>query len=98
VAFKDEELKHGEFFPALSPIYAGDSFTLITPCPEDWTHQQDEEQDTYNIISTDILLAHDLLPSIRKEGKQREKEEEIKLHIKTNLNVIANVCRQGSPF
>lgn len=35
VAFKDEELKHGEFFPALSPIYAGDSFTLITPCPED---------------------------------------------------------------
>ena len=35
IAFKDEELTKGELFAAVAPIYAGDSFVLKRPCPED---------------------------------------------------------------
>ena len=35
VAFKDEELKKGELFPAVAPIYTGDSYTIKRPTPED---------------------------------------------------------------
>jgi len=35
VAFKDEELKTGELFPAVAPIYTGDSYTIKRPTPED---------------------------------------------------------------
>jgi hypothetical protein len=35
LAFKDDELKKGEFFPAVAPIYCGDSYTIRRPTPED---------------------------------------------------------------
>ena len=35
-AFKDESLKYGVFYPAVAPIYQGDTITVIEPEPEDW--------------------------------------------------------------
>eukprot|EP00347_Sterkiella_histriomuscorum_P003770 403363015 len=35
VAFKDDELKKGELFPAVAPIYSGDSYSIRRPTPED---------------------------------------------------------------
>jgi hypothetical protein len=35
VAFKDDDLKKGELFPAVAPIYSGDSYTIKRPTPED---------------------------------------------------------------
>lgn len=35
MAYKDEELKTGELYPAVAPIYTGDSYTIIRPTPED---------------------------------------------------------------
>ncbi|CDW75184.1 spry domain containing protein [Stylonychia lemnae] len=35
VAFKDEELKKGTLFPAVAPIYSGDSYSIRRPTPED---------------------------------------------------------------
>ena len=35
IAFKDEELTKGELYPAVAPIYSGDSYTIKRPTPED---------------------------------------------------------------
>lgn len=35
VAFKDEQLKQGELYAAVAPIYSGDSYSITRPTPED---------------------------------------------------------------
>ena len=35
VAYKDDELKKGELYAAVAPIYCGDSYTISRPTPED---------------------------------------------------------------
>ena len=34
-AYKDDQLKVGELYPAVAPIYCGDSYTIKRPTPED---------------------------------------------------------------
>ena len=35
IAFKDDDLRKGELYAAVAPIYSGDSYTISRPIPED---------------------------------------------------------------